>query len=220
MTKIIHMPSFSSQPYMTTACGVEAYVWRQPDDPPGTCSADPQGGEVGSILFVVGEEYKLVDCPACRPAAILAQERHQKFLREVEEAGGLEEFQRKSREWVLSIAAARRQRPQFEFPEITTESDFERDVLPEMRKVARVIALEEFVIFSNPKNQRLDLNYTLEGKYPEVAANCAVSECRRAIYPEVWEEWGEKIELVAREVAEQTAKRALKIAGISERSHE
>jgi len=202
---------------MTTACGVEAYVWRQPDDPPGTCSADLGGS---SILFVVGEEYKLVDCPACLPAAILAQERHQKFLREVEEAGGLEEFQRKSREWVLSIAAARRQRPHFEFPEITTESDFERDVLPEMRRVARVVALEEFVIFSNPKNQRPGLGYTLEGRYSEVAANCAVSECRRAIYPEVWEEWGEKIELVAREVAEQTAKRALKIAGISERSHE
>ena len=80
-------------------------------------------------MFVVGDRYDLVDCPVCRPAAILAQERHQKFLKEVEEAGGLEEFQRKSREWVMSIAAARSQRPRFEFPDIITESDFEKDVL-------------------------------------------------------------------------------------------
>jgi hypothetical protein len=158
------------------------------------------------MLFVVGDRYDLVDCPVCRPAAILAQERHQKFLKEVEEAGGLEEFQRKSREWVTSIAAARSQRPRFEFPDIITESDFEKDVLPNIKIVARVVALEEFVLFSNPEHQRLDRGYTLE-----VAANCAVSECRRALYPEVWWKWGEQITLVAREEAEQTAKRLLQV---------
>ncbi len=212
LNKLVHMPAHASQPYMTTACGVEAYVWRQPDDPPGTCSADPQGGEAGSMLFVVGDEYELVNCPECRPAATVAQERRQKFLRDVEEAGGLEEFQRKSREWVMSIAAARSRRSKFNWPETSVSDDLDNDILPKARNVATAIALEEFVLFSNPKHQRP--GYTLVEKYREVAANCAVSECRRVFTSEEWEKWGGQIELTAREAATQAAHRALKIAGV------
>lgn len=212
LAKTIHMPASSSQPYVTTACGIEAYVWRQPGDPPGTCSADPQEGEPGSMLFVHGEEYELVDCPACQPAALRAQERRQKFLKEVEEAGGLEEYLLQRRWQIASIAAARSQRAKFKWPETSPDDDLDKDILPKARNVAWATALEEFVLFSNPKHQRS--GWTLVEKYPEVAANCAVSECRRVFTSVEWEKWGGQIELAAREAAQQTAHRALKTAGV------
>jgi hypothetical protein len=164
------------------------------------------------MLFVHGEEYELVDCPACQPAALRAQERRQKFLKEVEEAGGLEEYLLQRRWQIASIAAARSQRAKFKWPETSPDDDLDKDILPKARNVAWATALEEFVLFSNPKHQRS--GWTLVEKYPEVAANCAVSECRRVFTSVEWEKWGGQIELAAREAAQQTAHRALKTAGV------
>ena len=104
------MPAYSSHHDMTTQCGLSCWVWggypeeKEMNLPENVYVADFEKDK--HILFTY-DRLDDVDCSVCKPFAQKKSVARKEATRLMEEAGGPEEYKRKSIERIIKLRAER-----------------------------------------------------------------------------------------------------------------